>query len=62
MTSPPSARRQDQFGDALADSRIVAIRGIDATAVELGLVFRVADVGKRLAAKNEIYDLVYRHA
>lgn len=40
---------------------VVAIRGIDATAIELGLIFRVSEVGKRLPAMNEVYDLVYRH-
>jgi small-conductance mechanosensitive channel len=39
----------------------VAIKGIDAAAIELGLIFRVSDVGKRLPATNEIYDLIYRH-
>jgi small-conductance mechanosensitive channel/CRP-like cAMP-binding protein len=40
----------------------VAIRGLDATAIEVGLYFRVANVGQRIAAKNEILDLVYRHS
>ena len=40
---------------------VVAIKGIDATAIEIGLIFRVSHVGKRLPAMNEVYDLVYRH-
>ncbi|MCB8840228.1 mechanosensitive ion channel domain-containing protein [Aurantimonas sp. VKM B-3413] len=39
----------------------VAIRGLDSTVIEVGLIFRVSDVGKRLAAMNDIYDLLYRH-
>jgi small-conductance mechanosensitive channel len=39
----------------------VAIRGLDATAIELELLYRVADVGQRIAARNELLDLVYRH-
>jgi small-conductance mechanosensitive channel len=41
---------------------LVAIRGLDATAIEVELVFRVANIGQRLAARNEIFDLVYRHS
>ena len=41
---------------------LVAIRGLDAAAIELDLYFRVADVGHRIAASNEVFDLVYRHA
>ncbi len=40
----------------------VAVSDLDATAIELKLIFRVAEVGQRLAARNEVYDLVYRHA
>jgi small-conductance mechanosensitive channel len=40
----------------------VAIKGIDATAIELGLIFRVSEVDKRLPATNEVYDLIYRHS
>lgn len=60
----------DVMNAALASSNIilqeplpvVAIRGLDATAVEVELAFRVAKVGQRTAARNEIFDLVYRHA
>jgi small-conductance mechanosensitive channel len=41
---------------------VVAVRGLDATAIEVGLYFRVANVGQRIAARNEIFDLVYRHS
>lgn len=40
----------------------VAIRGLDAIAIEVDLYFRVANVGQRIAATNEIFDLVYRHS
>jgi small-conductance mechanosensitive channel len=40
----------------------VAIKSLDATAIEVHLYFRVANVGQRIPATNEIFDLVYRHA
>ena len=40
----------------------VAIRNIDASAIEFDLLFRVARVADRIAAQNEILDLAYRHA
>lgn len=40
----------------------VAIKGLDATAVEVDLYVRVASVGQRIPAINEIFDLVYRHS
>ena len=40
----------------------VAIKGLDAAAIEIELTFRVANVGQRIAARNEIFDLVYRHS
>ena len=43
-------------------SPLVAIRGLDATAIEVELFFRVANIGHRIAARNEIFDLVYRHS
>jgi CRP-like cAMP-binding protein len=39
----------------------VSIKSLDASAIELELSYRVADVGHRTAAGNEILDLVYRH-
>jgi CRP-like cAMP-binding protein len=39
----------------------VAIKGLDALAIEAELSFRVPDISRVPAAKNEIYDLVYRH-
>jgi small-conductance mechanosensitive channel len=41
---------------------VVAIKALDATAIEVDLFFRVANVGQRIPAKNEIFDLVYRHS
>ncbi|TIU01090.1 MAG: mechanosensitive ion channel [Mesorhizobium sp.] len=41
---------------------LVALKSLDAAAIEIDLSFCVADVGKRIAARNEILDLVYRHA
>ena len=40
----------------------VKIKDLDAAAIELDLLFSVANVGQRLAARNEIFDLVYRHS
>ncbi|WP_436102827.1 Crp/Fnr family transcriptional regulator [Pararhizobium sp. LjRoot238] len=37
------------------------IVGLDSQAVEIELSFRVGGIGKTAAAKNEIFDLVYRH-
>ncbi|MDL2407191.1 mechanosensitive ion channel family protein [Rhizobium calliandrae] len=39
----------------------VMIDSIDGQAVELQLYFRVPDISQTMAAKNEIYDLIYRH-
>lgn len=39
----------------------VALRAIDATAIEVELQFRVASPSQRTPARNEIVDLVYRH-
>jgi small-conductance mechanosensitive channel len=39
----------------------VGIRSLDAAAIEVDLYVRVADVGSRIKAKNDIFDLVYRH-
>ncbi len=40
----------------------VAITSIDGQAIELLLSFRVRDMSQTTAAKNEIYDLLYRHS
>lgn len=40
----------------------VAITSLDATAIEVELRFRVAKVAHRAAARNEVFDLVYRHS
>lgn len=39
----------------------VAVNSIDEQAIELQLSFRVRDMSQTTAAKNEIYDLLYRH-
>ncbi|HEY0121293.1 MAG TPA: mechanosensitive ion channel family protein [Rhizobium sp.] len=40
----------------------VMVNSIDAQAVELQLSFRIRDISQTTAAKNEIYDLIYRHS
>jgi len=40
----------------------VAINSVDGQAIELQLTFRVRDISQTMAAKNEIYDLLYRHS
>jgi small-conductance mechanosensitive channel/CRP-like cAMP-binding protein len=40
----------------------VLIAGMDSSALELELSFRVGGLATSTAARNEIYDLVYRHA
>ncbi|AWM85522.1 cyclic nucleotide-binding domain-containing protein [Microvirga sp. 17 mud 1-3] len=40
---------------------LVSLRTLDAAALEIELQFWVAGISKRIAAKNEIFDLVYRH-
>jgi small-conductance mechanosensitive channel len=42
-------------------SPIVALKGVDATAVEVELLFRVASPLQRIPARNEVLDLAYRH-
>lgn len=39
----------------------VAINSVDGQAIELQLSFRVRDMSMTTAAKNELYDLLYRH-
>ena len=41
---------------------LVAIKNLDAMTIEVELAFRVENVGRRIAARNEIFDLVYRHS
>ncbi len=41
---------------------VVSITGLDSNAVEFELSFRVSGLGEATAARNEVYDLVYRHA
>jgi CRP-like cAMP-binding protein len=40
----------------------VSITGLDASAIEIELAFKVSSLARTAAAKNEIYDLVFRHA
>jgi small-conductance mechanosensitive channel len=40
---------------------IVALKGLDATALEIELQFRVTSPAQRTPARNEVLDLVYRH-
>jgi small-conductance mechanosensitive channel/CRP-like cAMP-binding protein len=40
----------------------VLVTGLDGTAVEVELSFKVSNLGQTGIAKNEIFDLVYRHA
>lgn len=39
----------------------VALKGLDATALDLELQFRVSSPAQRTPARNEVLDLVYRH-
>lgn len=41
---------------------LVAIRSIDAVAIELELSFRISHLDRRTSARNEVFDLVYRHS
>jgi small-conductance mechanosensitive channel/CRP-like cAMP-binding protein len=40
----------------------VSIVGMDSTGIDVELSFRVSGMARTASAKNEIYDLVYRHA
>jgi small-conductance mechanosensitive channel len=40
---------------------LVALKSIDAAALEIELQFRVASPAQRIPARNEVLDLVYRH-
>ena len=40
---------------------VVALMGLDATALEIELQFRVTSPAQRTPARNEVLDLVYRH-
>jgi small-conductance mechanosensitive channel len=40
---------------------VVALKALDATAVEIELQFRVSGPAQRVPARNEVLDLVYRH-
>ncbi|MBB4572413.1 cyclic nucleotide-binding domain-containing protein [Rhizobium lentis] len=40
---------------------VVALKGLDATSLEVELQFRVTSPSQRVPARNEVLDLVYRH-
>ena len=40
---------------------VVALKGLDATALEVELLFKVTSPSQRATARNEVLDLVYRH-
>ncbi|PZM08324.1 mechanosensitive ion channel domain-containing protein [Rhizobium tubonense] len=40
----------------------VSIVGVDSSAIEVELAFKVSNLSRASAARNEIYDLVFRHA
>jgi small-conductance mechanosensitive channel len=67
-TVPPSAMLEAMHAALLSSTSIlfvpapsVHIKGLDGTSVELELSFRVSDVTREGDARNELYDLVYRH-
>jgi len=39
----------------------VSLKGLDASAIEVELMFRVSTIARSIAAKNELIDLIYRH-
>ncbi|TPJ73682.1 mechanosensitive ion channel [Mesorhizobium sp. B2-5-13] len=41
---------------------LVVVRDLNAVAIEIDLLVHVENVGRRIAARNEVFDLVYRHA
>lgn len=40
---------------------LVSLKGLDATALEIALLFQVTSPSQRIPARNEVLDLVYRH-
>ena len=68
-TTMPSAMVEVMRSALLSSSSIlfipeptVLVTSLDASAVELGLSFRVEDMAATGKAKSEIFDLIYRHA
>lgn len=41
---------------------LVVVRDLNTVAIEIDLLVHVENVGRRIAARNEVFDLVYRHA
>lgn len=67
-TQPPSVVEDLMLGVLRSCERIVkvpppavALKAIDAIAIEVELQFCVASPASRMSAKNEVIDLVYRH-
>jgi len=67
-TKPPASIEDTMRAVLLSSNSIlkfpepsVTIVGLDSQAVEIELSFRVGGIGKTAAAKNEIFDLDYRH-
>ncbi|WP_342352984.1 mechanosensitive ion channel family protein [Rhizobium sullae] len=68
-TRPPAVMEQLLHTVLLASNHIlrfpppsVSIAGLGSQAIEFELAFRVTDVSQTPTAKNEIYDLIFRHA
>ncbi|ATU90548.1 mechanosensitive ion channel family protein [Phyllobacterium zundukense] len=40
---------------------LVSLKNLDATAIEVELLFQVSSIAQSIAAKNELIDLIYRH-
>jgi len=69
LTRPPAAILQAMERVLLSSNLILKspppsanIIGLDRGALNVELSFRVADLGKVSSARNELYDLAYRHA
>lgn len=70
VPSNPPATIEDTMRTVLLSSNailksptpVVSVTGLDSNAIEFELSFRVSGLGEATAARNEIYDLVYRHA
>lgn len=68
-SSPPAAIEETMRTVLLSSNAIlktpaptVSVVGLDSNAIEFELSFRVSGLGEANAARNEVYDLVYRHA
>ncbi|KQV68424.1 mechanosensitive ion channel family protein [Rhizobium sp. Root1220] len=68
-TKPPAAIEETMRTVLLSSNAImkspppsVTIIGLNSQAIEIELSFRVSGIAKAATAKNEIYDLIFRHA